>query len=108
MPGGWDWAAPHGRGVILYARPFAECTIYELTPGEMRRQRLRYDTAPEGTMRTTWVEGGNVAPSDSRTRAINVGGVDWPARWKCMVERYGGCEFSAGPQVAIISWDEAC
>ncbi|MBM2810046.1 MAG: cysteine dioxygenase type [Chloroflexi bacterium] len=30
----------------LYARPFAECTIYDLTLGEKRRQRLRYDTVP--------------------------------------------------------------
>lgn len=28
----------------LYARPFAECTIYDLSRREKRRQRLRYDS----------------------------------------------------------------
>jgi cysteine dioxygenase len=30
----------------LYARPFPECTIYDLTQGEKRRRKLSYDTVP--------------------------------------------------------------
>jgi cysteine dioxygenase len=30
----------------LYSRPFAECAMYDLDKGEMRRLHLRYDTAP--------------------------------------------------------------
>ncbi len=35
----------------LYARPFAECTIYDLAQGGKRRQRLRYDSV-SGSMRS--------------------------------------------------------
>jgi cysteine dioxygenase len=31
----------------LYAKPFPECTIYDLTRRETRRRRLQYDTVPE-------------------------------------------------------------